>query len=568
MSQIIFSKFRKVIFVILIGLVGFCFVTALYAGDDKTTLSRQQQIQKLRQARKKAAHRKRRIIYNNDGGEIISLKKADAKTLLKARTTGISGKQVDTIVYSTWGSGFGYFTHNTKVGQIFVNKDYGHYNNKTAEFIAQGTDPLKIMVEFCRGKDIEIFWSMRMNDTHDAWDHWYGPLMFPQLKRDHPEWLVASFREKSKHGGWTAVDYNHKEIRDLALKYVEEVCLNYDIDGVDLDYFRHPVLFKGPAWGNDATEQELNKLTEMMQRIRKMTERVGLERGKPILVTVRVPDSVGYCKAIGIDIVRWLDEGLIDILVTTGYFRLNPWETSVELGHKYDVPVYPCLEDTRVGKDRTLSYEVRRTTECYRARAANALIAGCDGIYIYNIFKPHLPIWNELGDLKALETMDKVYTTGARRLKIDTWLNNGERRFLNRSQLTPGRSAKLQQDKAFSMDLNVGQKPSKDKQGQHLAKVELQLHLVGLDNTEDVVVKFNGDVLNVEVKTDAVLNLDVGYSKPRSVKTDDWVTYSIEPEVIKQGANKCEVTLTSGSLAEDPVLKDILLWVRYPSSSK
>jgi len=41
------------------------------------------------------------------------------------------------------------------------------------------------------------------------------------------------------------------------------------------------------------------------------------------------------CRANGFDIVRWMKEDLIDLLMVSGYFRLNPWETSVKLGHKY-----------------------------------------------------------------------------------------------------------------------------------------------------------------------------------------------------------------------------------------
>ena len=64
-------------------------------------------------------------------------------------------------------------------------------------------------------------------------------------------------------------------------------------------------------------------------------------------IAVRVPDSVGYCKAIALDLYRWLEEDLIDIMVVGDYFWLQPWERSVELGHKYEVPVYPSLSGSR-----------------------------------------------------------------------------------------------------------------------------------------------------------------------------------------------------------------------------
>ena len=60
---------------------------------------------------------------------------------------------------------------------------------------------------------------------------------------------------------------------------------------------------------------------------RRMTEEAGLARGRPILVAMRVPDSVDYCRDMGFDLPRWLEEGLVDLLVTTCYFQLNPWST-------------------------------------------------------------------------------------------------------------------------------------------------------------------------------------------------------------------------------------------------
>ncbi|MBM4049598.1 MAG: hypothetical protein FJ279_31265, partial [Planctomycetes bacterium] len=249
--------------------------------------------EEMKELRKKAAHRKRRILFNNDGDDVVyECKQATPEALLACRTTPLLGSQVDTISYCTWSSGFSHFTHNTQVGQVFEctanpvhpdNKIGGLSRNKTADFIKLGTDPLRIMVEFCKKNQIEIFWSFRMNDTHDAWGSWYGDLLFPQLKKDHPQWLVASKEKRSRHGGWSAMDFGHKEVRDLAVKFIEEVCGNYDVDGIEMDFCRHLVYFKRPAWGEDAGQEELDQMTDMARRVREVTERAGLKRGRPML---------------------------------------------------------------------------------------------------------------------------------------------------------------------------------------------------------------------------------------------------------------------------------------------
>ena len=288
--------------------------------------------------------------------------------------------------------------------------DYGilpDMRNITQDLIDGGTDCFQAVVDFCHEHDMEVFWSMRMNDTHDVAHHPDKPyFLYPPLKEEHPDWLVGNPIDRTPHGRWSSVDYAVPEIRDLAFRYIEEVCDNYDVDGIELDYFRHLCYFKSTAMGGKASDEERAMMTDLMRRIRKMTEERGMERGRPILVTVRVPDSVGYCRDMGFDIEKWLEEGLVDILVTTCYFRLNPWEYSVELGHKYGVQVYPCLSDSRVRGETRFR---RSSVESYRGRAMNAWKAGADGMHLFNSFNPNAAIWKELGDPEGLLTKDKLY---------------------------------------------------------------------------------------------------------------------------------------------------------------
>jgi hypothetical protein len=75
---------------------------------------------------------------------------------------------------------------------------------------------------------------MRINDTHDSWGYEWADLITSSIKKQHPEWLVASKEKRSKVGGFLAADFTHLEIRDYTFRFVEEVCQNYDVDGVYL----------------------------------------------------------------------------------------------------------------------------------------------------------------------------------------------------------------------------------------------------------------------------------------------------------------------------------------------
>ena len=220
---------------------------------------------------RKAVDRRRRIIFNNDGNEPVYFCKASTKeALLDSRTAPLAGSQVDAIFYCTWSSGFGLFTHRTKAGEVFNTREAMFKDNRTQELLDQGIDPLEVMVEFAHLHGMELFWSMRMNDTHDGARAEYGPVMFRanRLKQEHPEWLMGTKEKPPKYGAWSAVDYGVDAIRDLAFQYCEEVAQNYDIDGLELDFFRHAFFFRCSGRGEPCGDRERQAMTELVGRIR------------------------------------------------------------------------------------------------------------------------------------------------------------------------------------------------------------------------------------------------------------------------------------------------------------
>ena len=276
--------------------------------------------------------------------------------------------------------------------------------------------------------------------------------LYPQLKEDHPDWLVGDWKKRTPFGRWSSVDYARPEIRELAHEYVQEVCRDYDIDGIELDFFRHLCYFKSVALGGQATDQQRAMMTGLMRHVRQTTEDIGCRRGRPILVSIRVPDSLDYCRDMGFDIERWLQDGLVDILITTGYFRLNPWSYTVRLAHKHGVTAYPCLSDSRVRGETRFR---RASLESYRGRAMNAWAAGADGIHLFNYFDPKAALWQELGDVESLRTLDKLYFVTVRDGNPNAFLANG-REYRATPLLTPSHPSPLTVSQAYRTTLTVG----------------------------------------------------------------------------------------------------------------
>jgi len=486
-------------------------------------------LSRLRQQRSEAARRVRRVIFNNDGDDHLLDGPASAEAFLAKRTTPLLDSQVDTIVYCT-SRPFGMFTHNTRIGDVLTTKVgfAGNRNNIVGDLVAQGTDPLRIMVDCGHKSRKEVFWSMRMNDTHDAAHAPDKPQYYwSTFKEQHRDWLFGSWTKRPAHGAWSGVDFAEPMVRELLLRVFAEICRNYNVDGIEMDFFRHPVFFKTVANGGRATTKEVAMMTDLLRRVRAMTETEGLRRGRPILVAARVPDSAGYCRDMGLDLDACLREKLIDLLVTTDYFRLNPWEHSIALGRKYGVPVYPCLTDSRVQGESRFR---RSANESYRGRAMDAWSAGGDGIYIFNCFNPRHPLWRELGDPAKLRTMDKLYFVTVCDGSPDRYLANGSRH-QTVPILTPGRSVSLSPSQPWSVPIAVGDDLALAQQQGPRPALTCHLQMPSVSRVEQLRVQFNGH---------AVAGGEVN---------GGWVDMPLRPAWAKQGMNQLEVSIHEAEVA-------------------
>ena len=240
----------------------------------------------------------------------------------------------------------------------------------------------------------------------------------------------------------------------MAYAIFEEACQNYDIDGIHLDFFRHPCFFKDAAEGKVLPQETLDLMTDMVRKIREMTEIEGMKRGRPILVSIRVPDSVEFCRAIGLDIEKWMEEDLVDILCTSSYTQLNYWEYSVELGHKYGVRVYPSVDETRVRDDNANA--TRMSLESYAARLTNVWNSGADGFLLFNYYGYNSPIFKVGDDTEKLLNYNKHYFASYRGVGYfsRTWPH---REFINIPTVNPYDKMELKKGQPVTVVFPIGE---------------------------------------------------------------------------------------------------------------
>ncbi|WP_135556661.1 glycoside hydrolase family 10 protein [Paenibacillus cymbidii] len=490
-------------------------------------------MQNGQQRREREPGRARKVIFENDGGDGQRCAEETEEALLKMRMERLVGTGVDTAFITTRSSGFGQFIHRTRIGTVFTSREGGYKHNMTETLIARETDYLQIMSAFCRANGIDVFWSMRMNDTHDGSTRWYGEATFKtnRLKREHPEWLLGSRENKPRHGAWTAVNYAVPDIRELAVAFVEEVLDNYDVDGVHLDFYRHPVFFPSTAAGLPATPEETAMMTGVVREVRRLADRKAEQLHRPLQVSVRVPDSLEYGLAIGLDIEGWLREGLLDLLIMTSYLKLNPWEYSAQLGRKYGVKVYASLDETRVTDP--FAEELRQSGRCYLARAMNALRAGVDGIYLFNFTPRELKNFNAenasvfqvVDDMERLNTYDKTYVASVRGIGAIAGGGYPHEAFIRVPVLNPGAPAYLEVGGTYAIDMPIGDDVHWGRGQGVVPAVTLGIRIEGLASPDEARVEFGGRVLT------------------GGVRQGIWTAYALDPDTVAAGNNRFAVTL-------------------------
>ncbi|MCX6993444.1 MAG: family 10 glycosylhydrolase [Kiritimatiellaeota bacterium] len=508
------------------------------------TPARQKALVTLRAERREMAHKPRRIIFNNDGNDafVPAGEPHTRENFLSKRTAPLVGSQVDAIFFCT--GVFNLYNHHSSETEPFIIKPRMQGNTRLEdwgwELGRHGPDTLATMVDFGHKHKIEVFWSMRMNDTHDSSD----PGVLCQWKREHPDCLMGTYKEKFVAGGnrWSALNYAMPEVREKVVRILRDVATRYDVDGLELDFMRSPVYFKPQMLGKPVTQQQCDLMTDMLRRVRAMADETAAKRGRPMLIAIRVPDSVGFASALGLDVVRWLKEDLVDMMAVSCFFQLNPWETSVQLGHQYGVPVYPSLSEPRFTNGQ--SQRVRKSPECYRGRALDAWQAGADGIYMFNYFDPRSRLWRELGDRDTLQDMDQLYPAGTMATSMIGWLAGGMQ-WMNRPMPLPEKPLTITPGGKASIEISVA--ATVNNQSKLTPCVQARLLVDDVASAKDLTVKLNDQAL------------------PDSVPAGAWLEYAVDPSAVKQGVNRLELTMPAAG--NGTKLLDAVLQIWYKSAA-
>lgn len=429
--------------------------------------------------RAKLLSRPRRVIFNNDGCEMffMPLKEPLIENFLKLRHTGLLDKKVDVISYCATATAF----FSDSIGSRIA--EHPRAGERIRAFRKLGTDALSESIRFAHANGMESFWSMRMNDCHDAFQGCED--LFPPFKRKHPDYLFGTAGKRPPYGFWSGIDYGRREVREMVEKLIEEVLGKYEIDGIDLDFCRHWTFFRSAAEGREPSQEELDALTQMMRNIRRAADRAGAGRSRPILILVRVLDSVEACRAQGIDLERWCAESLVDLVAGGSEIRLNQPDYLGRLARKYpNVKFYMVQTEAQMSGQHPVLLRNRSVLN-FRGQAAAAYEGGVHGVYSFNEYFPHLGSSKYLGEIhdrNLLAGLNKFYYFSHSYTPAERH-GRGWERFQKMPSLTPVAPEILNRD-GVELELFTGRENSG-------ASLRLLLDVRGIA-PEQVEAEFNG----------------------------------------------------------------------------
>lgn len=274
---------------------------------------------------------------------------------------------------------------------VDIIKDIDSSEKYVNLYLLRGGDPLSDFVRYCREVNVKPFISFRLNDGHHK-EHAFKPHnkagthTISKFYVEHPEYIIG----KGKYQTYSRVEMLQNwaipEVRDHKYSLIEEVCENYDIDGIELDYMRHHGYFR---MGETTSEQRADIMTNFVRRVRHALDR-NSKPGQHRWLCVRIPCYVAFFDTLGIDLARMYEAGVDMVNVSASYFTIQQNDMALIRKMVPDAAVYlEMCHTTRIGRklhpgkyDSTL---YRRTTPLQYYTAAHlAYSRGLDGVSLFN----------------------------------------------------------------------------------------------------------------------------------------------------------------------------------------
>jgi len=307
-------------------------------------------------------------------------------------------------------------TINTPTGEIIgarlpdeLRKGSKRYQT-IMELSGQCTDTLRLACEEGHRGGALVLAGMRMSDAHhgEEWMPSSDVELFGKFIMDHPEWC-NTWPDGRKDA---TLNYSVPEVQAHRLAILRELAMNYDIDGIELDWMRWCRHF--PA---GRQREYMASMTGFVCDVRKMLDEVAHIKGVDrMILGHRIAVTMEENLDMGCDIPTWMKDGYADYVSPMDFLFNDPnirTDEYVQAAEGTGCLVYPTVtskysfgrmyDDNNLyeGKDNHRAIAMR-TLDRVRALAHNFFTWGADGGSCFNMY-----MWDaeELSFYKQMTTI-------------------------------------------------------------------------------------------------------------------------------------------------------------------
>jgi hypothetical protein len=198
-------------------------------------------------------------------------------------------------------------------------------------YLLDGGDMVRVLVARCRRRGVAPFVSLRMNDVHmleNVGKKTAQSIWVSRFYEENPDLLLEPDHAQRHPKGYyhgRGQNWAKAQVRERKFGFLAELCENYDLAGVELDWLRdHQIFPKGlPAADRCAI------MTGFLRQVRGLLDRTS-QGGQRRYLAVRVPLAMEGHGGLGFDVVRAVQAG-VDILNCSSWYCTQPCSDLAEI---------------------------------------------------------------------------------------------------------------------------------------------------------------------------------------------------------------------------------------------
>lgn len=431
----------------------------------------------------------------------------------------------------------------------WIKQRYEQGPDSFGRYVLGGGDVVKVFIERCRLRGQAPFISFRLNDAHHK--EFVDPkpgakpgssigMSVTRFYAEHPAHRIkpGSLRTTDVVQNWAV-----PEVRAQKFALLRELCENYDLDGLELDFLRIYSFF---CPEETTREQRCSIITGFVKDVRALLDRTA-RGGRRRWLCARVPCYLEALDLLGLDLPALTGAGLDMVNASAHYFTTQQHQLAEIRRRVPDAALYFELCHTIwKGEKVTTGYDVfpfrRATREQLHTAAHLACARGADGISLFNFayYREHgqgegRGVFGEppFDALKTLRDSQALAQGRQHWFIAQGWRAPGAKPLPLPRTLEPGKPA------TFAFDLAA-------PKGGWKGEARLRVQFAQQPGDAEWRAAFNGEALTVT--PDVSEPFPVSYPSMLG-KPDELRAWLVPARLLRDGMNRFELTLQRGPAA-------------------